>query len=279
MDTEKLLQQLNSFTRREHSLDEVYMFTVILCDNEIDRDYEQFSIAALTEMKDLFVGKTGIFDHNAKGANQTARIFSTELVADSGKLNSLGETYTYLKANAYMIRTASTEDLIKEIDGGIKKEVSVSCTASTQKCSICGANLKKKVCSHVKGNTYAGKQCYVILQDITDAYEWSFVAVPAQINAGITKFFGGRPVVNADEKEVPHLEILEKIYSETRADVIRLGFLAQPKVSNKSLEAVVERMSLEELYDLKKAFINDVCGDLKPQLMANYEKNVSSFKM
>ena len=28
-----------------------------------------------------------------------------------------------------------------------------------------------------------------ILDDITDAYEWSFVAVPAQVNAGVTKRF------------------------------------------------------------------------------------------
>lgn len=279
METEKLLEQLNNFTRREHTADEVYIFSAILCDNEIDRDNEQFSLSALNQLKTLFVGKTGIFDHNAKGSNQTARIFSTEVITDSGKLNSLGEAYVYLKANAYMIRTSSNEDLIKEIDGGIKKEVSVSCTSATQKCSVCGANLKKKVCSHVKGNVYNGKRCYVILEDITDAYEWSFVAVPAQINAGITKFFGGDTANGYSEKASPQLEILEKIYSEIRADVIRLGFLAQPKISGKSLEAVVDRMSLDELYDLKKTFMGDICGELKPQITAGYKKDVASFKM
>ena len=33
--------------------------------------------------------------------------------------------------------------------------------------------------------------CHTILSDITDAYEWSFVAVPAQRNAGVTKQYGG----------------------------------------------------------------------------------------
>ena len=278
MENEKLLEQLNAFTRREHSIDEVFIFSVILCDNDIDRDYEQFSCASLNKLKELFVGKTGIFDHNASGTNQTARIFSTEVLADCGKLNSLGEPYTYLKANAYMIRTDSNADLIKEIDGGIKKEVSVSCTASIQKCSVCGANLNKKACSHIKGKTYNGKLCYVILDDITDAYEWSFVAVPAQKNAGITKFFSGNTVEKAPQHD-DFNQIFEKIYNETKADVVRLGFLAQPKIATKSLEAVVERMTLEELYELKKAFMGDVCGELKPQIFANYDKNIQAFKM
>ena len=34
------------------------------------------------------------------------------------------------------------------------------------------------------------KRCHVVLSDVTDAYEWSFVAVPAQREAGVTKQFG-----------------------------------------------------------------------------------------
>lgn len=65
-----LLQALNQFTRRTHSADEVYIFDVLLCDNEIDRDFERFSLSALQSMKTLFVGKTGIFDHNRAGSNR-----------------------------------------------------------------------------------------------------------------------------------------------------------------------------------------------------------------
>ena len=38
MEQSKLLEQLNRFTRRKHTAQEVYMFDVILCDNEVDRD-------------------------------------------------------------------------------------------------------------------------------------------------------------------------------------------------------------------------------------------------
>jgi hypothetical protein len=32
-------------------------------------------------------------------------------------------------------------------------------------------------CPHVQGELYQGMLCHTILSDITDAYEWSFVAV------------------------------------------------------------------------------------------------------
>ena len=50
----ELIEKLNKFTRREFNEDEVYIFSVILCDNETDRDNEKFSLSALSEMKSLF---------------------------------------------------------------------------------------------------------------------------------------------------------------------------------------------------------------------------------
>ena len=56
-------------------------------------------------------------------------------------------------------------------------------------CSIGGKDMKTHSCQHIKGRKYKGKLCYGILENPTDAYEWSFVAVPAQRNAGVTKAF------------------------------------------------------------------------------------------
>lgn len=92
----QMLEKLNRFTRRELSADEVYIFDVVLCDNEVDRDGECFSLNALNKLKELFVGKTGIFDHNAKSSGQTARIFDTQLVSNSKSKTSRGEDYTCL---------------------------------------------------------------------------------------------------------------------------------------------------------------------------------------
>lgn len=155
-NTEKMAL-INRFARRELKSDEVYTFSVILCDNEIDRDNERFTKESLTALSKLFVGKTGIFNHNPKGENQTARIYKTSVVTDESRITQTGEEYCCLKACAYMMRTEGNSDLIKEIDAGIKKEVSVSCSVSKRLCSVCGSDISKSPCSHRKGRMYSGK--------------------------------------------------------------------------------------------------------------------------
>ncbi len=241
MNEKELLEQLNKFTRKELSAEEVYIFPVTLCDNEIDRDNERFSVKALEEMAEKFIGVTGIFDHNPKGENQTARIFLTE-VAEEESVNSLGERYASLKGYAYMVRTASNADLIKEIDGGIKKEVSVSCSAEKQTCSICGADRREKPCRHVKGRKYNGKRCFFTLENISDAYEWSFVAVPAQVRAGVTKSFD-----EADKITVPR--------SEAEAAINRALMLRSTDGTAKKLfDCIKDSLGDEEIEELFRNF-------------------------
>ena len=79
--------------------------------------------------------------------------------------------------------------LIAEIGAGIKKEVSVGCAVASCICSVCGADARKTPCKHRRGKSYNGQICHFVLENPTDAYEWSFVAVPAQKNAGVTKGF------------------------------------------------------------------------------------------
>jgi hypothetical protein len=67
---------INAYSRRTLTKDEVYVFGVVLCDNDIDRDNERFTVESLFELEKLFVGKTGIFDHSPTAKNQTARIFA-----------------------------------------------------------------------------------------------------------------------------------------------------------------------------------------------------------
>lgn len=189
LSLEKELEMINSYTRKPLKKEDVYIFTLTLCDNEVDRDFECFNEKSLMALKELFLGKTGISDHSMLSKDQSARIFHCYIEKDNNKLTSYGEKYIALKARAYMLKTQSNTELIAEIDGGIKKEVSVSCSARDSLCSICGENMRSNKCSHIKGRTYDGKLCYATLENISDAYEWSFVAVPAQRQAGVSKSF------------------------------------------------------------------------------------------
>ncbi len=194
--SEEELSLINKFTRRTFSADEVYAFSVVLCDNDVDRDFERFSDDALCKMAELFVGKTGIFDHSHKSENQCARIFSCEAQDVPDRKTRLGEPYKRLFARAYTPKSQRSEELILDIDAGIKKEVSVGCSMGSSRCSICGEPFGS--CNHIKGRTYKSggvkKLCYFELSDPRDAYEWSFVAVPAQREAGVVKSYSSEDI-------------------------------------------------------------------------------------
>ena len=70
--TDDELELINKFSVREMKSEDVYAFSLTLCDNEIDRDGERFDNGSLTRLKDLFLGVTGIFDHVHSSKNQTA---------------------------------------------------------------------------------------------------------------------------------------------------------------------------------------------------------------
>lgn len=281
------------------------MFDIMLCDNDIDRDTEAFTDEALSQLQKMFIGKTGILDHDTKSSNQTARIFATEIVSDNTKTSKTGASYKYLKASAYMVRTESNSDLIKEIDGGIKKEVSISCAAGKHICSVCGADRRKKSCLHTIGKEYGKKFCYVKLTDIKDVYEWSFVAVPAQPKAGVVKRYrdtsaaeensnciikaapepkDDAPVIGDIQKQYDiKIKALEKkieyqqkhisiFKEELQRDVIKLCAVNNSAYS-KFVSSVADKLSYEELADVKKELSREL-KNVKSQLTDN-----SSYKV
>ena len=249
-----ILDKINRFTRRKLSEDEVYVFSVILCDNDIDRDCERFSDGALEALRQRFVGKTGIFDHDPSTVNQNARIFHTELITDEERKNACGEPYKYLKAMAYMVRTDENKNLIAEIDGGIKKEVSISCSAAKRICSVCGNDKNVTSCAHVKGRNYGGRLCHTVLDDITDAYEWSFVAVPAQVNAGVTKKFSEEESVKAAAAS-----FVSGADDELRRDIRRLAYFAGGRAAADIASLSAAGLTTKQLIALRRSF-EEQCG-------------------
>jgi len=202
--TEADLKLINKLSIRPLTAEEVFVFRVAMCDNEVDRDFEVFPTSALKGLAKLYKGKTVIANHMWKSENQVARIFETEVVPDDARQTQNGETYAQLVARCYMLRTDTNKDLIAEIEAGIKKEVSVGCAMQSAVCSICGMDNRKTWCQHYNGKEYDGKLCYFKLEGARDAYELSFVAVPAQREAGIIKAYGAEkpkepPAPNPDE--------------------------------------------------------------------------------
>lgn len=244
------LARINQFAKAELTAADVYVFSVRLCDNEVDRDFERFDEAALEKLGELFVGKSGLFDHQWSAEGQTARIYRTEVIREPAVKTQAGDCGCWLKAWAYMLRTEKNQDLIAEIEGGIKKEVSVGCSVARSACSICGASGGS--CEHVKGQYYGGKLCYFQLEDPADAYEWSFVAVPAQRRAGVVKHFGPEDAhLTALRKEA---ELGRRYLVGLRREVVRLAMLSDDGLDGAMFAKMTRKLEEEELLELRRTY-------------------------
>ena len=250
MLTKEELEQINRFSKAELTADQVYTFSVRLCDNEVDRDFERFGTEDLERLGELFLGKSGIFDHQWSAKGQTARIYRTEVVREPGTVTAAGDEYRWLKAWAYLMRTEKNQDLITEIEGGIKKEVSVGCSMGRSVCSVCGA--ENGACGHVKGQMYGDRLCYLELKEPKDAYEWSFVAVPAQPRAGVVKRFGTEgPELRVLRKQA---EMGQRYLTALRREVVRLAMLTDQSLNGTVFAKAVSRLDEQELLELKDAY-------------------------
>jgi len=252
---------INRLAREELTAEQVYTFSLRLCDNEIDRDWERFDQKALEGLRELFAGKSGIFDHHWSAQGQTARLYKTELCREEGR-TAAGDACLYLKGWAYMLRSEKNRELISEIEAGIKKEVSVGCSVARRVCSVCG----EERCGHQGGREYDGKLCFFTLQDPTDAYEWSFVAVPAQRKAGVIKSFrqepgalkrlaAGRPECLEELAELEREAEMGRSYMRAlRGELKRLAGLAEESLNLQLFAKSVDRMEEDELLELTRVF-------------------------
>lgn len=184
------LALVNELTLDNVTREDIYTFSIICCDNEIDRVYDCMGEAFLKEFAKRAKGLTILQNHEWDVENQSARVYQAEYVEDTETLTQLGETRKYVLAKVYTL--SKYEDYIDKIKAGLLKEVSVSFESKRDTCSICGAETEKgsddkAICpnDHIMGETYEGKICCNMLNTLTDVFECSFVAVPCQRGAGI----------------------------------------------------------------------------------------------
>ena len=247
------LEAINALAKTRLNGEQVYVFSLRLCDDRIDRDGERFDTGALPGLAKLFLGKTGILDHRWSTENQVARIFETQVVKEKDA--------SYIRAWAYIRRGGKNDELIADIEAGIKKEVSVGCAMAQAVCSICGSEYG--TCGHVKGEHYDGQVCAVILKEPVDAYEFSFVAVPAQREAGVMKGLGA--AVSLKELAAEHgaqaeyrtltkeAELGRRYRKDLEDCVVRLGLALELGVSEPVLRSLAQTAGAEELLALKEA--------------------------
>lgn len=165
---------INAYTAREVSEDDAYVFSMVLCDNDIDKDNERFTLEALETLSTLFTGKTGIVDEYLIWPEHfKPRIFICGVKPVSDKANALGCQLYQLVAKAYILKVPETAAIRDAISSGRITEVSIGCSTSPAICSICGNVLQN--CDHVPGRQYGFDICHGELRTPKEAYEFAFV--------------------------------------------------------------------------------------------------------
>ena len=252
--TQAQLDAINAQARATLTAEQVYVFSLRLCDDQVDRDFERFDTQALPALAKLFIGKTGVVDHKWSSDAQVARIFQTQVVQEDG--------VSYIKAWAYIRRGGQADEVIADIEAGIKKEVSVGCAMGRSVCSVCGCEYG--TCGHHKGEYYDGQLCCAILKEPMDAYEFSFVAVPAQRDAGVLKAKGGTNRCLKDLAEAFGLQGEYRALSrqaqlglryekDLQDSVVRLGLSLELGVPEPVLRNLAKAAAAEDLLALKQA--------------------------
>ena len=260
------LEKINALAKGTLNEEQVYVFSVRLCDDQVDRDFERFDAAALPELAKLFVGKSGIVDHKWSAGGQLARIFDTEVVS--------GDGVTSIKAWAYIRRGGAGDEWIADIEAGIKKEVSVGCAMGSSVCSVCGGEYGS--CGHRKGEYYDGQLCCAVLRDPVDAYEFSFVAVPAQRDAGVLKGMGRRFSLKELADEHGAQEEYRSLWKQAQLgaayqrqlsdEVVRLTLMLGLKIAEPVLRGAVEKLAGAELVELRDALREQAAENWPTQL-------------
>lgn len=253
---------IKEYVSKDTKPEDVFVYKLKLCDNEVDRDLEQFSNNCLVDIASLFKGKVGVYDHEWKSGNIHSRIYKAYPVIVEDKTNSQNQPYSYVEAYAYT--TKDNEDLINQIKKGLKKEVSIGISGSRPVCSICG----KEECEHQKGLYYNDKLCYSIIKSAEDAYEFSFVAVNAQKQAGVEKSYKGGQIMDirksllemANTYPSQANEVLKAFEELQKPENERIEVLEN---ENSKLKAKLKEYTDKEEAERKEEYLKAVMGDLQ----------------
>lgn len=169
------IDKINKFTVNPVESKDIKVYTALLIDDKMTRNNTVYNkefqsmLLSLPVGEGNFIGAPILFgdtkDHQHAANAQVGRIFEAEQVVDK-------EGHYGVMAKLYVLVSNENEDLIKKIDSGILKEMSISTKVELPICSLCGQDIRS--CDHTIGQN----GCYVVMSGTGFVAETSFVAVP-----------------------------------------------------------------------------------------------------
>lgn len=166
----ELLAEVNRFALQPLAADDVAVFTMDLCHNQIDRHFSRFPDEELDRINAMVPGRPLMERHDLRGTLPRGTFFRSRLNQDGDRVS--------VRPDVYVLRTGDNRDFIRNIEGGVYRETSIGFSFQMPECSICAKDLR--TCDHIPGRTYGGELCHFIMRDVVDVIEGSVVPSGSQ---------------------------------------------------------------------------------------------------
>lgn len=215
--TAELIELINARVKPNRPLGEAEVFIrrMFLVSDQINSFGGRFDQKELAKMAELVIDSPVLVGHNHQKL-PIARNFKAEFVEKLGA--------TWLATHFYWLAgTEGSENLAKNIDGGIYKEVSAAFLFEIPECSICGRDIR--ACEHIPLRRYAAPSgslapAFFRYRNVTKVLETSLVfrgAVPGtKITAPLADFEPNQEVfiTKTEERKIvlPRRRGLQRIY-------------------------------------------------------------------
>jgi len=177
---------VNHYALRALDPAEYAVFTLDLCNNQIDRHFSRFPGEELARINDLVPGRPLMERHDLRGSLPRGRFFRSALHRDGDVVS--------VRPEVYVLRTEENADFILNIEGGVYRETSIGFSFRTPECSVCGKDLR--TCDHMPGRPYAGETCHFIMREVLEVAEGSVVSAGSQ-GTGFVREGRGLPAAEA----------------------------------------------------------------------------------
>ncbi len=173
------MAKIQRFALRELSADEVAVFTMNLCNDQIDRHASRFPKKELETINRMIRGKPTMVNHDMSQMPR-GRFFDSRMAKGPTGPQSISNSKDalFVQPSFYMLREPENESFIRNIEAGIYSGTSIGFSFDTPECSICSCDLR--ACAHWPGDEYEGVECHYIMHDVRDVFEGSIVPLGSQ---------------------------------------------------------------------------------------------------
>ena len=165
-----VLAAINHYALRPLGMDEVAVFTLDLCNNQVDKHHSRFPEEELARVNALTPGRPLMERHDLRGSLPRGTFFRSRLHRDGARVS--------VRPEVYVLRAQENADFILNIEGGVYRETSIGFSFRLPECSVCGKDLR--VCAHVPGRGYGDKRCHFIMREVIEVIEGSVVPAGSQ---------------------------------------------------------------------------------------------------